>query len=329
MSNAFDPPAPRRDTSLPNQFGALQQSPQPISNAFDPPAPRRDTIGSSDGSPSLSSAREVASSSSPSLPWLAPAAASSATSLPSTTTSPAPPAGPFAAGPPQEYRPAREDAAELDAGFAPSCLVVPMPVDAPRPAPPRTAFLNPPGGAPTSYERVPALNPPWNMRYANFQGAVSASAAAAAAPEVGPVVPEKIPVDRWSTDGEKILGSQPSPADKMVGVGGDGDKILGSPPDAGAGVSHDPPLSVYATRPVLWAASTATLVQSAAQSPEAARQVSPPEVNQIPEVTGSAPPAEVHGHQRATSVNATADGVSQVVLERRKQRARHRLLGFD
>jgi hypothetical protein len=320
--DAQQPPPPSLDhrSSFTSQHGTLQQSPQSISRAVDhAPAPRRDTLSSSGGSLSLSSAREV-SDSSPSLPWLAPAAAWSAASLPSTAASPPALTAAFPGGSGDAYRPVREGAVELDAGAPPSCLVVPMPIDAlrPREQPAAAAFQNPVGGAPTGYARMPTSNLPWNIRYTNFQGAGAMS-------DAPPAVPEKIPhggAQGGAADGEKILGSQP---------GADEDKILGSPPD-GEKMSPGPPPPPprAAVGPVLWAnASTSTLVPpppATARGAEAARQVRRPVAHEMPEGLG-VPPAGGHSRARARSVDATAGaGVSQVVLDRRRRRARHQIL---
>ena len=262
------------------------------------------------------------------MPWLAPTAASSAASLPSTTASPPGLAAPW---------PVREGAVELDSGAPPSCLVVPMPVEARQPGeqPADAAFQQPVGGAPTSYARMPSSNLPWNIRYTNFQGAAAMS-------DAPPAVPEKIPhggAQGGAADGEKILGSQPGPEDKILGVGADEDKILGSPgrrkhvprPAVAAAAAAAAAAARAAVGPVLWAhASTATLVPppppATAQGAEAARQARRRGAHEMPEGLG-VPPTAGHGRTRARSVDATAEaGVSQVVLERRRRRARHQIL---
>ena len=315
-------PPPRLDhrSSLPSQRGGtLRQSPRPVSHAFDPTPPGRrrdDTLGSSDGSPSLSSANAI-SDSSPSLPWLAPAAASSAASLPSFSTGASPPA---AAEP---FRPAREGTVELESVAPPSCLAVPMLVDERGSTQQQTtAFQRPLGGVPTAYARMSSSNLPWNMRYANFQGAGTAA-------EVPPQVPDKIPHDSSSSGG----------ADAQFGAA-DGDKILGLPPEGEKMPSPgpslpSPPHLLRATGPVLWGASAVTLVQppTADERDEPARQVvspPPPRGNELlPEALEVPPVAEGHSRTRARSVDASAGTaeVSPIVRERRRQMARHRI--FD
>jgi hypothetical protein len=250
---------------------------------------------------------------SPSIPWLKPGAASSAVSLPSMAASGSlslafPFMGDF-------YQPGRDGALELDV-VTPSCLTIPIPVDARSPQQPPT-LSNPPDGA-RGYMRQSSANFPWHMRYANFQGAL----------ETSRVAPDDQKIVGVPAEEGKILGSPTSPEDKIVGIQPDGEKILGSPSN-GEKISDGPPMAHAADPNVSgdgWAAIR--VVQPDARNTEA-QQVQPrqPPDHEIPEVLGPPPPPPKHSRARARSVDATAGAaVSQVVLERRRRRARHQIL---